>query len=663
MNKTNLYIETLRLLKTACFYTFIAFAVYTIIGCSQEDITDDILTETQTPITLTIDTITATTGEIKMSTRAVSIAEFEIENTANSNPQLIVPASGNFITHMMVYNKTKNKKGYGELTWKVKAVGKKIFLINKEPQVKVTDYQTGFALAEGDEVYMNVLLGGGEFKKIDFMTSGKTIFNIEYKQMQTKFSQGKIVNAVFYTGWQKVTVGPNGSLHGNLKFAPQGNLIKARVLRNKNISENYDYRLITNRFSSLQTFHMGDITTLNEAGIVSAPKYTGTTNGTNYDATRGVGYYIEDARNITQVATPTGEVYDIMVFWGMPMTSSAKAETKLVPKYSGYFLVDEATTGSQAQKVSNNELNGNGRVYRFNLKPQAPADPTGTYGILNPLENLAEYNMNRNGGFKTTAYTGTDADCNEAYFKSRDMNNYVVPNGYSIPSRSQAAVAWPNEFRTDYWTVKSSNKNTGTVTPGTTNYQATELMTIKGAPRTLPGPINKTQRYKGATNTDEKTQTYKANYINPGGTTTSTWYAERFIEGTVTKNDLRCAYKYDFYKTQFPGKVTITSRYIGDRWDLKYTEFQESSFWNKKIKADVVREIPLVGYFPSTGRGIQGKTGRISYYWTCEYHTNVNAASTNFIEHNNLTQTEIGSDNIDYHYSIRPVRTRNIYLK
>lgn len=665
--------KVFRITNNANSKTLFNFALALLLGgfiasCSNDDIvSDENLTtngEQLPPITLNIDTLKANGANIQTSTRAIDIAEFSVENTASSNPQLVVPATGKFTSHMMIYNKTKNLKAYGELTWKVNATGSDIYLINKDAQVSVTHYQTGFSLSAGDEVYMNVLLGGGVFDATTFTSSGRSTFDIVFNPSQTSSLTGTKVNAVYYTGWQKVTVDATNSLNGSLKFAPQGNLIKARVLRDKSISENYEYRLISNRFSGIQTFKMANISTLNDAGTTSAPVYTSATNGTQYNATRGVGYYVEDARNITQVATSTGEIYDIMVFWGMPIaatTNTPTAETKLVPKYSGYFLVDEANTATQAQKVSNSELNGNARVYRFTLKPQAPADPNGTYSILNPLENLAEYNMNRTGGFKTTAYTGTNTDRDQAYFRNSEIGNYSVPTGYSIPSRSQAAVAWPNELSTRYWTTTDAS-NTGTITPNATATSFNELMTIKGAPRVKTGTTNNTALYKGSTNTDETTQTYSATYINPAASTTGTWYALRFENGSVTQNDLKCAYKYEFVKNgTATSAVTITSRYVGDRWDLSFSDLQ-ATYWNSKnIKVNVVRTIPIVGFFRPVLTGVQ-ELGKNAYYWTCEQNGSY-GASSNFIEYSNLTQAEIGSDGATYYYPIRPVNKRNIYLK
>ncbi|MCF0235658.1 MAG: hypothetical protein HUK09_02910, partial [Bacteroidaceae bacterium] len=152
------FVNASRRLATAMCVFGMAFLAY---SCGENL---DVPTSTE-PTTKPADSAIVTTlhiGDVAaggVSITPASRATFDYPDGSTALPSL--SEQSDFTTLAIFYNKTRNLKGRANLTWVVsRDADGNIQLVNQSPTINVTAIgTTPFTVAQGDECYMNAIMG------------------------------------------------------------------------------------------------------------------------------------------------------------------------------------------------------------------------------------------------------------------------------------------------------------------------------------------------------------------------------------------------------------------------------------------------------------------------------------------------------------------------
>lgn len=574
-----------------------------------------------------------------VSITPASRATFDYPDGNTALPSL--SEKSDFTTLAIFYNKTRNLKGRANLTWVVsRDADGNIQLVNQSPTINVTAIgTTPFTVAQGDECYMNAIMGSiGGTPNINSTTGQVTL------QVSNAFNpatDGKQVSVPYYTGWQPLTVNSSNAVKGKVKFAAQGSLVVARIKRDTTVSRNYEYQLFSTSLAPSCVFDMTATTTLGAEATPTAPTITIPSGGNTTDDFNGNLYYTQDSRNIT---TEAG--YDKVIFWGMPTTpNKGNHITKILPKYGGYWLVRDNNNNETAQAVFTSQLNTNGGLLRFTLKAKKASHPD--YNFLNPLGRVALHNIGKTPGtFASDDTFDTSVMQNMSNITSPSLTPKWMPEGYKVPTIYEFHAAFPVLFTT---------QNSGPSYTYSGGWKGFSILS------TSPGPYSVKEELSLGNGGSSSTNWYQ--WASP-----TTIYALRWEYNSKVGQMLRCAYRYEFLEWNTNNaRLRVTSRYLGEHYRHinQSRTLNTAAFWAADIPADEVRVFPVMGYARSIG-GAVTERGVRAYYWTRD-----NVVSGNVNKNTSVRFRYWGTNNPafeydddfrgDNYYPVRPVSELPIY--
>ena len=191
---------------------------------------------------------------------------------------------------------------------------------------------------------------------------------------------------------------------------------------------------------------------------------------------------------------------------------------------------------------------------------------------INPLQYVAEYNINQTGdGFVTDLYSTDVSGYWRAVVALAKFSNFeVAGESYHFPSWEE----WKG------------------IAPQNLIYiSSTQVKTDVSEPVSVAGEnINCKQDIKGTGN--------------------GVWYALRFKE-----TDYRSAWKYEFVNVDNNNVLRITSRNVAD--DVTIDDIATEAFWQQNSTRNIVRIFPASGYFPPGSEAAHAESeGKLGRFWS-----------------------------------------------